>query len=289
MVNGERHGRGSSRQLVINADDFGFAPGVNRGIVEAHLAGSLSSASMMVTTLAFHEAVELARTRAPALGIGLHLNLVSGRPLTTAPTLTDPRTGEFHTLPVLARRAIAGRVRADDVRRECDAQLDRLAATNIAPTHLDSHRHAHALPGILPAVIASALAHRIRIVRRPLDAPVAAQPLTSAKMLVLHAAWRAAARGLSGDTATLLARSPTFRGIALQGAADVGPRLMALLDHLPAGATELMLHPGHDDAVLAAQDPYRTERERELRVLTSSIVRARLGRGDISLVSFAAL
>lgn len=277
------------RQLVINADDFGFAPGVNRGILEAFAAGSLSSTSLMATTPAFDEAVELARTTAPALGIGLHLNLVSGRPLATVPTLTDPRTGEFHPLAALARHALGGRVHPNDVRRECDAQLARLAAAGIAPTHLDSHRHAHALPGILPAVIASALAHGIRIVRRPLDAPSVAAPLASAKMLVLHAAWRVARRGLSPEGAALLARSPAFRGIALQGAPDVGPRLLALLDRLPHGATELMLHPGHDDAVLAAQDPYRAERERELRVLTSSIVRARLTRGDIRLVTFASV
>jgi predicted glycoside hydrolase/deacetylase ChbG (UPF0249 family) len=61
---------------------------------------------------------------------------------------------------------------------------------------------------------------------------------------------------------------------------------MTLLDHLPDAPTELMLHPGHDDAVLAAQDPYRAERERELAVLTSSIVRGRLARGDIELVTF---
>lgn len=276
-------------QLVINADDFGFAPGVNRGIVEAHGAGSLSSASMMVTTPAFDEAVELARRSAPALGIGLHLNFVTGRPLTAVPTLADPRTGEFHALPTLARRALSGRVAPEDVRRECDAQLERLAASGIVATHLDSHRHAHALPGILPAVIASALAHGIRIVRRPLDALAASHPVASAKMLVLHGAWHIARRGLSPEGATLLARSPRFCGIALQGVPDVGPRLLALLDALPHGATELMLHPGHDDAVLAAQDPYRHEREQELRVLLSSIVRARLARGDIRLVTFAAL
>ncbi|MFL5605941.1 MAG: ChbG/HpnK family deacetylase, partial [Gemmatimonadaceae bacterium] len=82
---------------------------------------------------------------------------------------------------------------------------------------------------------------------------------------------------------------PHFRGIALQGARDVEARLLALLDQLPAGATELMLHPGHDDVVLAAQDPYRREREREVAALGAPAVRARLERGDVRLVSFAAL
>src|ERR1700716_1093397 len=99
------------RLLVINADDLGFAPGVNRGIIEAHDAGTLSSASLMVNTPAFAEGVALARTR-PRPGVGLHLNLVVGRPLTDARSLVDARTGAFHSLAELARRALTGRVRA---------------------------------------------------------------------------------------------------------------------------------------------------------------------------------
>ena len=275
--------------LVVNADDFGFAPGVNRGIIEAHDAGTLSSASMMVNVPAFHEAVSLARARRPRLGVGLHLNIVFGRPLTDAVSLTDARTGNFHSLAELARRAITGRVRAADVRRECDAQLRALADAGISPTHLDSHRHAHALPGILPAVAASAYEAGLHWVRRPLDHPLLREPAASAKMLVLHAAWRRALIDVDQAHLPLLARAPHFRGIALQGGHDIESRLLALLDRLPARATELMLHPGYDDATLAAQDPYRNEREREVAALCSPAVRARLAQGDIRLVNFAEL
>ncbi len=279
----------SPRQLVINADDLGFAPGVNRGIVEAWSAGTLSSASMMVNTPAFHEGAALVRDRAPTLGVGLHLNLLAGRPLTAVPSLADPRTGEFHSLADLARRALLGRVDASDVRRECDAQLAALAAEGIRATHLDSHRHTHALPGLLPAVLASARAAGIRIVRRPLDRATLGDPASAAKMLVLHAAWRAAIRGITAADHDLLARSPHFRGIALQGAPDVERQLLALLDRLPAGATEIMLHPGHDDAILAAQDPYRHEREREVAALCSPVLHERITRGDLQLVRFDAI
>jgi len=275
------------RMLVINADDFGFAPGVNRGIVEAHRAGTLSSTSMMVNTPAFHEAAALARSEAPRLGIGLHLNFVAGRPLASAPTLVDETTGDFHTLETLARRAVAGLVDLADVRRECDAQLAALRAEGIEVTHLDSHRHAHALPGILPAVAACAHDARVRIVRRPLDRPTPLEPVASAKMLVLFASWRAALHGVSPAHRALLARAPHFRGIALQGAPNVRDRMLALFDQLPRGETELMLHPGYDDAVLAAQDPYRREREVEVAALLDPAVRARLERGDVRLVSFA--
>lgn len=241
---------------------------------------------MMVNTPAFADAVELARSRVPRLGVGLHLNLIAGRPLSDVPTLADPRTGQFHSLGELAKRAFAGRISAVDVRRECDAQLAALHAVGLRPTHLDSHRHAHALPGVLPAVVTSALAAGVRVVRRPLDQPSAAEPKVAAKMLVLHAAWHIALRGVGAEGRTLLARSPHFRGIALQGAPDVRERLLAFLDRLPNGTTELMLHPGHDDAVLAAQDPYRAEREREVGALVSELVVSRIRRGDIRLVRF---
>ncbi|MEP6619617.1 MAG: ChbG/HpnK family deacetylase [bacterium] len=276
----------SVRLLVINADDLGFAPGVNRGILEAHAAGTLSSASMMVNTPAFSEAATLIRERAPSLGVGLHLNLLTGRPLSTGSTLASPRTGEFFSLSELARRAISGRVSAADVRRECDAQLSALTGVGITPTHVDSHRHTHALPGILPAVLASARAAGVRIVRRPLDQFSPADPMSGAKMTVLHASWRVAMRGVAPEDGDLLRHSPHFRGIALQGRTDVRSRLLTMLDALPHAPTEIMLHPGYDDAVLAAQDPYRAARERELEALCSPLIRERLTRGDIRLVTF---
>ena len=274
------------RILVINADDLGYAPGVNRGVLEAYAAGTLTSASMMVTTPAFAEAVELVRRDAPQLGVGLHLNLVGGVPLTNVPSLVDPATGRFHQLDVLARHALAGQVEPEDVRRECEAQLAALTATGITPTHLDSHRHAHAMPGILPAVAAVAHDAGIRVVRRPLDRLSILDPVASAKMLVMHTAWRTALIGVAPAHRATLARAPHFRGIAMQGMPDVRDRLLATLDQLPIGATEIMVHPGYDDDVLAAQDPFRVERETDLAALRDPDVIARLKRGDVKLVSF---
>ncbi|HKH94788.1 MAG TPA: ChbG/HpnK family deacetylase [Gemmatimonadaceae bacterium] len=277
------------RSLVINADDLGLAPGVNRGIFEAHAAGTVSSASIMVSCPAFGEAAEQALRDAPALGVGLHVNLVSGTPLTAVPSLVDPETGRFHPLDVLARHALAGQVEAADVRRECEAQLAALVAAGITPTHLDSHRHAHALPGILPAVAAVAEDESIPVVRRPLDRASLLDPIASAKMLVLHAAWRTALIGVAVAHRARLARAPHFRGIAMQGMPDVRERLLATLDQLPLGVTEIMMHPGYDDEVLAAQDGYLVEREAELKALLDPAVRARLDKGDLRLVSFREL
>ena len=60
--------------LIVNADDFGLSPGVNRGIVEAHELGIVTSASLMVRWPCAAEAAVLAATH-PRLSIGLHVDL----------------------------------------------------------------------------------------------------------------------------------------------------------------------------------------------------------------------
>ncbi len=80
-----------------------------------------------------------------------------------------------------------------------------------------------------------------------------------------------------------------FRGISLQGGTHFASRLRRALDTLAPGSTELMVHPGHVDQALAAQDSYTSPRAIELAELVSAGVRERLRRGDIELVSFAAL
>src|SRR5437667_372042 len=78
------------RRLVVNADDFGFSAGVNRGILEAHAAGVVSSVSVLVNTPGWPDARDRLRAIGGTLGVGLHLNLTTGAPLTTAPSLTTP-------------------------------------------------------------------------------------------------------------------------------------------------------------------------------------------------------
>jgi chitin disaccharide deacetylase len=108
-----------SRQLIVNADDLGASTGVNRGIVECHRAGIVTSASLMVTGAAAEEAVALSRAN-PELAVGLHWDVVG----------EDER--EFDLADERA------------VRLEFEAQLDRFRTLmGRAPTHVDSHRHMH--------------------------------------------------------------------------------------------------------------------------------------------------
>src|SRR5918999_6510924 len=95
----------SPRQLVVNADDFGISRGVNRGIVEAHRSGLVTSASLMANLPSAEDALTRAAI-CPDLGLGLHLTLTAGRPLlppAAVPTLVDP-DGQFYVLGSLLAR-----------------------------------------------------------------------------------------------------------------------------------------------------------------------------------------
>lgn len=59
--------------LIVNADDFGYSFSINKGIIEAHTKGIVTSTSVMVNSIAAKEAKDLVQY--PDLTIGLHLQL----------------------------------------------------------------------------------------------------------------------------------------------------------------------------------------------------------------------
>lgn len=119
--------------LIVNADDFGASEGINRGIIEAHTAGIVTSASLMVTGAARAEAAGLAREHRE-LSVGLHWDL-DGEQADPELDLDDP----------VAVRA--------ELRRQLELFQELVGQP---PTHVDSHHHIHRRPEIRP--IAAALA-----------------------------------------------------------------------------------------------------------------------------------
>jgi predicted glycoside hydrolase/deacetylase ChbG (UPF0249 family) len=117
----------SPRSLIVNADDFGYSRGVNRGIVEAHEEGIVTSASLMVDKPAAEEAAGYSRSR-PELSLGLHFELPAWRVRRLMWELSRSQDDR------LARTV------ATDLRR----QLERFRLlVGSDPTHLDSHKHRH--------------------------------------------------------------------------------------------------------------------------------------------------
>lgn len=135
------------RSLIVNADDFGLSPGVNRGILRAHREGIVTSASLMVNMEYAAEAVALAKGH-PSLAVGLHLTLTAGRPLAPGvSSLTDPE-GRFLRGPALAERA-----RPEELEREVRAQVAAFQATGLPLSHIDSHHHLHMEAAMLRPIL----------------------------------------------------------------------------------------------------------------------------------------
>src|SRR5205823_12792504 len=112
------------KQLVVNADDFGFTPDVNEGIVEAHRDGILTSTTLMANGAAFEDAVSRAAA-CPTLDIGCHLVLVGGR------SLLPPCRPLPASVPELLAAIVSRQIRVYD---EMSAQVRKILAAGIAPT-----------------------------------------------------------------------------------------------------------------------------------------------------------
>jgi chitin disaccharide deacetylase len=118
----------STRFLIVNADDFGLSPGVNRGIIRAFEQGVVTSASLMVRWPAAADAAVYARTH-QRLSVGLHVDLCEW-------VYVDETWRAAYEVVPLDNAALV----AAEVARQLET-FRRLMGSN--PTHLDSHQHVH--------------------------------------------------------------------------------------------------------------------------------------------------
>jgi chitin disaccharide deacetylase len=118
----------STKYLIVNADDFGQSPGVNRGIIEAHEHGIVTSTSLMTRWLAAGEAALYAKEY-PRLSLGLHLDLGEW-------ICQDETWVPLYTVVSLEDKAA--------VEREVYRQLDLFRyLVEKEPSHINSHQHVH--------------------------------------------------------------------------------------------------------------------------------------------------
>ncbi|HZU07578.1 MAG TPA: ChbG/HpnK family deacetylase [Chloroflexota bacterium] len=275
------------RLLIVNADDYGLSPGLNAGVLAAHRAGLVTSASVLVNQPWAADAIAAAP---PTLGLGLHLNLSTGMPCAGAarvPSLVDAQ-GRFLRLDRLLLRLSLGQVRRGDLEREIAAQLERALALGAALDHLDGHHHIHLHPAVLPVALRLAIAYGVRAVRCPEETgrPSHREPWhnRARRLAIAAAARRLRPRALAAGLLT----TEHFRGLALGTAFDT-TALAATLARLPPGLTELMCHPGYPDAALAQRTSYAAGRERELAALTAPEVLAVVRARGIVLTTYRAV
>jgi predicted glycoside hydrolase/deacetylase ChbG (UPF0249 family) len=274
----------------VNADDFGLAPGVNRAILELHAAEVLTSATLMAQASATEEAVNMALAM-PTLGIGCHVVLLDGTPLSDPnkiPSLVDKTTGNFYpSLGAFLKRLYTARIRATDVAAEASAQIALLQSYGLRLTHIDTHKHVHMFPAILRSVLRAAKAAGIHAVRNPfeplwsLNATPNAPELRRAQVLMLRR-FEAKFRRIVAEEG--FQTTDGAIGVLATGTVNIAT-VHALVTAMPEGTFELVSHPGYRDEQLAKANT-RLLQSREIE--RNALMAIKEYRG-IDLISFAGL
>jgi len=283
------------KRLIVNADDFGLAPGVNRAIVELQQAGALSSTTLMATAPYFSPAVYLAFAQ-PALSVGCHIVLVDDSPLLRpdeVPSLLDPRRPASLSLrPTVAsflRDLMRGRIREQEIEAEAIAQIRRIQSGGVTVSHIDSHKHIHAFPRALAPLLRAAQHCGVDCVRNPFE------PSWSLRATRVASTWRRAQvhamrsqrrafyrlteeHGMSTSSGSI--------GVLATGSLD-GHVLRSMLHAMPSGTWELVCHPGYRDRALEqARTRLVASRDTERSALLEVIPEALRKDPELSLIDF---
>ena len=286
----------SDVNLIVNADDLGMSRGITDGIIVAHRYGLVTSASLMANMPDAERALMRAKDL-PRLGVGVHLNICQGRPVSPPneiPTLVD-QTGTFLSPAKIARNLLYGRVSQREIEAEFRAQIRWMKERGLEPTHADSHHHVHLYPAAARPFVRALEAEGVRCIR---SARCATWPKSSS--------WGGPHEGsvvrrllVQGYRATLqrtlLRRFEStdsrisFHSHDRKNSPALYERWKAALENLPAGIFELACHPGLFERGFSETDAIRAQREMEMAWLTDPDLRQIIDARGIRLVTYRTL
>jgi predicted glycoside hydrolase/deacetylase ChbG (UPF0249 family) len=294
------------RRLIVNADDFGMTAGINRGIAEAQQHGIVTSATLMASSRAFDEAAALARSLAgsnPNFSVGCHVVLLDGEPVLPAEriaSLLQPaaKNGSHFRVKLndFVLASFRGKLRPDEIEAEGAAQIQRLRAAGVEPSHFDTHKHAHMFPAVLRPLLRAARACNVPAVRNPFGQ---VWPLPLGDVLRRRQLWKRFAqlnvlRNFAAnfrDEVEAHGLRTTDGSVAVLVTGLLDLKLFSrIVDSIPEGTWEFVCHPGYNDADLdKVKTRLRQSRVQELELLTSPGAREALQRRGVELISYREL
>ena len=156
------------KRVIINGDDYGYTPEKNEGILKAHRDGILTSTTVMVNMVS-RQAVKNLLKHKRSIGIGLHLNITKGKPislLNKVPTLFNEKKEMFRP-QIWTRKAwndFGNLKNIAEVELEFNNQLKKFKEKfNIKPSHLDSHHFMTSHKKIFPILLKIAKENKLPI------------------------------------------------------------------------------------------------------------------------------
>jgi predicted glycoside hydrolase/deacetylase ChbG (UPF0249 family) len=234
---------------------------------------------------------------APKLGVGVHLNICQGRPISPARevrSLVDA-DGKFYAAGVMIRKLWAWRINARELETEFCAQIRWAKNRGLELTHADSHHHMHIYPAALVpfsrALAAEGIscARAARCTQWAADAALGGPHEGGLLRRLSVQAYRAAVQatflgGLNspGSRVSFLSRERHHAG-------DLKQAWRSTLERLPSGTFELACHPGLYEDGFSETDRICAQREAEFRWLTDPELRDVVARNEIQLITYREL
>lgn len=285
-----------ARYLIINADGYGFTPGVNEGILKTFEAGFVTSTSCTPNFGYLNEAAAV-QARFPNVSFGIHFNLNVGFPCAPTSQVRSliGENGQFFG-PELGKKLLQGKVKTSEIEIELASQAAILADQGVKISHWDGHQNKHLWPVYFEA--ASRVAKRfgifgVRSHRRQLynnAGPLSRSALfgyylRNPKRAVTHAGGRlrTAQAERKGFAAADRLITP---GYADDSHKSLGSFWYKLADTLSPGFSEVYCHPGFPDELLRNNSKYVHQRADEVRVLTEPELLEHYRDAGITLISF---
>jgi len=158
------------KTLLITVDDLGLHPAVQRAVEDLSGIGVVNAASVMANGPYCKEALSLKNS----IFLGAHLNILRGKPILppkTIPSVVDKNGYFLGSYSTLFLRYVCGLLKLDEVKKEWKAQIDTLLETGFTLAHLDSEKHIHCWPRLIPIIEELSKEYDIKRVRYPVESP----------------------------------------------------------------------------------------------------------------------
>ena len=263
------------KRLIINSDDYGRSPEISQGIRLAHRYGVVTSTTCMMNIPTTAQDVRLAVNETPELGMGVHLVLTMGKPISSheaVQSLTDDDGNFFKYSPFVKNLP---RLDVQEAKAEWRAQIEAfIAAAGKNPDHLDSHHHSsYFSPELFHAMLELAQEYDC-----PIRFPFSGGEYGEFKPTEPHV------------PALIKEFNPRHPNMFLSDFYDrqaTLPVLQELLLFLRDGDAELMCHVGFVPDAFMKESVYNKPRQRELGILLDPAVRKLIESLEIQLITFA--
>jgi chitin disaccharide deacetylase len=264
------------KRLIINSDDYGRTPEISRGIRAAHLRGVVTSTTCMMNIPTTTDDVAVALKETPNLGLGVHLVLTMGRPVSapeTVPSIVDENGNFFKYTPLIEHLTS---LNMDEVKKEWRSQIEAfIAASGRKPTHIDSHHHSsYFSPTLFRGMLELAQEYDCAI----------RFPFTEVSSEIEETA-----KHVPALVQEFNPRRPDVFFVNFYDKTVTKEDLLNIISSIGEGTSEIMCHPGYVDNAFAKESVYNFQRETELKILTDAAIKQAIESQNIKLITFADL